>query len=237
MYTVASNYYTLITYHMVGYVILQYHHRVGYPVELETVLASMFPAGAAAKVAEEAAASNSNEDLLNDIGLLVQEGDLDGAIALIEQRVEIREIDDPILSERYVGLLKMQKQNQKLLDYAPRHLELTVRAGSKKEAVELYTHCLCLDKTISPKALILFKIAGWLNESEKGKEAVLALNTLIKQYPQDNMVPKAYYRAAQIFNERLKNAGQAKKILNGLIRKFPDHEITGFAKTYLKGLQ
>jgi hypothetical protein len=50
------------------------------------------------------------------------------------------------------------------------------------------------------------------------------------------MVPKAYYRAAQIFHERLKNDGQSKKILNGLIRKFPDHEIAGFAKTYLKGL-
>ena len=237
MYTIASNYYTLITYHMIGYVILQYHHRVGYPVELETILASMFPAGvAAAHVAGSAVAANPNEDLLNEIGLLVQEGDLDKAIRQIEQSVQIEEIKDLELSERYVGLLKMQKQNEKLLDYAPRHLDLTVRAGKKKEAIELYIYCLRLDKAFSPQALILFKIASWLNESEKGKEAIFALNALIKLYPEDTLVPKAYYRAALIFNERLKNGGQARKILTGLIRKFPDHEIAEFARTYMKGL-
>ncbi len=238
MYTVASNYYTLIMYHMVGYVILQYHRRVGYPVALETILASMAPVGAiaAAGVTAKAAVPNPNEELLNEIGLLVQEGELDKAIAKIEQNVSVPDIEDLDLSERYVGLLKMRKRNAKLLDYAPRHLELTVRIGKKKEALSLYMHCLRLDKAFSPKALVLFKIAGWLNESEKGNEAIFALNSLIKQYPDDILVPKAYYRAAQIFNERLKNAGQAKKILTGLIRKFPDHDITGFAKTYLKGL-
>jgi len=237
MYTIASNYYTLIMYHMVGYVILQYHRRVGYPVDLETILAAMAPAGAAAvKVVEKAAAPNPNAELLNEIGLLVQEGELEKAIAEIERSVEVLEIEDLDLSERYAGLLKMQQQDAKLLDFAPRHLELTVRAGKKKEALALYLHCVRLDKTFSPQALVLFKIASWLNESEKGKEAIFALNTLIKQYPDDTLVPKAYYRAAQIFNERLKNGGQAKKILNGLIRKFPDHDITGFAKTYLKGL-
>ncbi len=237
MYTIASNYYTLIMYHMVGYVILQYHRRVGYPVELETILAAMAPAGTVAvKMAEKATAPNPHHDLLNEIGLLVQEGELDKAIAQIERSVEVQEIENLELSERYAGLLKMQKQDAKLLDYAPRHLELTVKAGKKKEALELYLYCLRLDKTFSPQALVLFKIASWLNESEKGKEAIFALNSLIKQYPDDTLVPKAYYRAAQIFHERLKNGGQAKKILNGLIRKFPDHEITGFAKTYLKGL-
>jgi tetratricopeptide (TPR) repeat protein len=237
MYTIASNYYTLITYHMVGYVILQYHHRVGYPVQLETILASMYPAGVAAtQAADRAVAPNPNEDLLNEIGLLVQEGALDKAIAEIEERVEVREISDLELSERYVGLLKMQKQDRKLLGYAPHHLELIVRSGKKKEAIKLYIDCLRIDKAFSPQPLILFKIASWLNESEKGKEAIFALNALIKGYPKDGLVPKAYYRAAQIYNERLKNGGQAKKILNGLIRKYPDHEITGFAKTYLKGL-
>ncbi len=238
MHTVASNYYTLITYHMLGYVILQFHHRVGYPVELETILASMFPAGvAASQAADSAVASNPHEDLLDEIGLLIQEGNLNKAIALIEERVDVRKIDDPVLSERYVGLLKMQKQEQKLIDYAPRHLELAVKAGSKKDAVAIYLHCLRIDKAFAPGAIVLFKIASWLNESEKSKEAIFALNTLIKQYPQDTMVPKAYYRAAQIFHERLKNDGQSKKILNGLIHKFPDHEIAGFAKTYLKGLE
>lgn len=235
--TVASNYYTLITYHMLGYVILQYHHRVGYPVELETILASMAPAGMAmADKSEDPTRSSQNNDLLNEVALLVQEGEMDKAIAQIEQRVDVDEINDLELLERYVGLLKMQKQEHKLLGHAPRYLELAVRAGHKPKAVDLYLECLRLDNNFAPKALVLFKIAGWLNDSNKNKEAILALNALIKNAPEDPLVPKAYYRAAQIFNERLKNVGQAKKILKGMIRKFPDHEITAFAKNYLGGL-
>ncbi len=234
---VASNYYTLITYHMVGYVIFQYHDRVGYPVDLETILASIYPSGIAASERSVSGESqNRNADLLNEIGLLVQEGELDKAIDQIEQCVEIQEIDDLELSQRYVGLLRMRKQRQKLLNYAPHHLELIVKSGSKTKAIELYLECLSLDKSFAPHALVLFKIAGWLNESNKNKEAILALNALIKSYPKNTLVPKAYYRAALIFNERLKNADKARQILNGLIRKFPDHEITTFAKNYLSSL-
>lgn len=233
----ASNYYTLITYHMVGYVILQYHHRIGYPVELETILASIYPDGVGeSETSVSRENQNRNADLVNEIGLLIQEGELDKAIAKIEQRVEIMEIDDLELSQRYVGLLKMREQRQKLLNYAPHHLELVVKSGSKNKAIELYSECLRLDKSFAPHALVLFKIASWLNESDRNKEAIIALNALIKGHPKDPLVPKAYYRAALIFNECLKNESKAKQILNGLIRKFPDHEITTFAKNYLSHL-
>ncbi len=237
MITTANNYYTLITYHMMGYVILQYQNRLDYPVELETILASMYPAGfPSSQNSENTDKKPQHEELLNEISMLVQEGDLDKAIIQIEQQVKIEEIDDLELSERYIGLLQMQKQQRKLLAYASHHLELLVKSGSKSKAIELYIQCLRIDKKFTPQALILFKTASWLNESDKNKEAIFALNSLIKSYPKDALVPKAYYRAAQIFHERLKNVEQAKKILNGLVHKFPDHEITTFAKNYLNSL-
>lgn len=235
--TVANNYYTLITYHMMGYVILQYHDRLYYPVELETILASMYPAGLpASQDSARSEKSTQHDELLNGISALIQEGDLDSAINQIEQQVQIDAIDNLELSERYVGLLKMQKRHRKLLAYASHHLELLVKAGSKSKAIDLYMDCLRMDKTFTPHALTLFKTASWLNETNKNKEAIFALNSLIKRYPKDILVPKAYYRAAQIFHERLQNAEQAKKILNGLVRKFPDHEMASFAKNYLRSL-
>jgi TolA-binding protein len=51
------------------------------------------------------------------------------------------------------------------------------------------------------------------------------------------MVPKALYRVAQIFHEGLKDVERAKKVLTGLIKRYPDHEITAFAKNYLSGLK
>ena len=64
-------------------------------------------------------------------------------------------------------------------------------------------------------------------------EAIGAFSKLTKAYPQDPLVPKSYFRAAQIFNDRLMNPEKAKKILNGLVKKYPDHDIIPFVQRYL----
>jgi hypothetical protein len=46
-------------------------------------------------------------------------------------------------------------------------------------------------------------------------------------------VPKAYFLAANVINERLQNPGKAAGILNALIKKFPNHEIIPYAQQYL----
>jgi tetratricopeptide (TPR) repeat protein len=236
MIVFAKNYYTIVTYHMMGYVILQYHERLDYPVELETILASMCPALSSEGSDPKDAQPAQHNELLNDVGLLIQDGELDKAIEEIERRVDIQEIDDLELSKRYFGLLKTQKQQQKLLRYAPHHLKLVAKSDAKSDAVESYLECLRLDKAFALDSVVQFKVASWLTEKGKHKEAILALNSLIKASPEDALVPKAYYRAAQIFRERLGDVEKARKILHTLIAKYPDLEITAFAKNYLGNL-
>ncbi len=233
MVVFAKNYYTIITYHMMGYVILQYHHRLDYPVELETVLASMYPALSSENPDQGGAEKTCHSDLLNDVGLLIQDGELDKAIIEIERRVSIDEMDDLELSKRYFGLLKTQKQQGKLLKFAPQHLRLLVKSDAKSDAVESYLECLRLDPAFTLDSVVQFKMASWLTEKGKHKEAIMALNSLIKSNPEDALVPKAYYRAAQIFRERLGDVEKAKKILHTMIAKYPDLDITAFARNYL----
>jgi tetratricopeptide (TPR) repeat protein len=234
----SKNYYTVIIYHMMGYVILQYHHRLDYAIDLETILASMYPMKASENQDSEGPSdSTGQDDLLNDIGLLIQDGELDKAIEEIERRVNTAEIEDRELSTRYFGLLKAQKVQQKLLAFAPNHLKLLVKSDAKSDAVEAYLECLRIDKAFTLDSVVQFKIASWLTERGKHKEAILTLNALIKKNPKDALVPKAYYRAAQIFRERLDDVEKAKKILQTMIAKYPDLEITAFAKNYLGSIQ
>lgn len=233
----SKNYYTIITYHMMGYVILQYHQRLDYPVDLETILASMYPALTSENPGPADTPDKSQHGgLLNDIGLLIQDGELDKAIDEIERRVNIEEIEDSELSKRYFGLLKAQNEQRKLLMFAPQHLRILVKSDAKSDAVESYLGCLRVDKTFTADSVVQFKIASWLTERGKHKEAIFALNSLIKTNPDDSLVPKAYYRAAQIFRERLDDVEKAKKILQKMIAKYPDLEITAFAKNYLGSL-
>jgi TolA-binding protein len=51
------------------------------------------------------------------------------------------------------------------------------------------------------------------------------------------MIPKSYLRAAQVFNDRLMNPDRARKILSGLLNKYPDHEIAPQVKNYLASIQ
>jgi tetratricopeptide (TPR) repeat protein len=237
MITFSKNYYTIITYHMMGYVILQYHQRLDYPVDLETVLDSMYPELSFGNPDSAGAPDQPrHDDLLNDVALLIQDGELDKAIGEIERRVDLEDIEDLDLSRRYFGLLKTRKQHRKLLAYAPRHLKIMVKSDAKTDAVESYLECLRVDKTLVLDSVVQFKLASWLTEKGRHKEAIRALNAIIKENPKDTLVPKAYYRAAQIFSERLNDVEKARQILKAMIAKYPDQEITAFAKNYLSKL-
>jgi tetratricopeptide (TPR) repeat protein len=191
---------------------------------------------AAAGQGSEMQTRTTDDNLLNTINRLVQKGDLKGAIRQIEMRAKAAQIDNLDLSQRYLELLRRDKHPRKFLTHAARHLELLAKSGYNAKALSLYMECIRIDKKFAPQALVLFKLAGWLDETGKSREAVYVLNCLIKHHPQNTMVPKALYRVAQIFHQGMKDAERSKKILTGLIQKFPDHEITIFAKNYLNGL-
>ena len=55
-------------------------------------------------------------------------------------------------------------------------------------------------------------------------------------YPDNPLVPKAYFRIAQIFHDRLMNKDQAKRALDLLLKKYPNHDIIPQAESFLARL-
>ena len=66
--------------------------------------------------------------------------------------------------------------------------------------------------------------------------AISVYNRLLKAYPENPLVPKSYYRVAQIFHDRLMSTEKTKKILNLLKKKFPDHDIMLHVDNFLARL-
>lgn len=238
VWVAVNNFYLLVTYHLLGYVILQYHERVNFPVEYEALINAMYPEIGVPSIVDpkqadggSSSAQNESGRLLNEIGALVQEGKIPAAIELV--RPHAASIDDLTLSQRYVDLLEMAKNTDLLLAHIPRHLSLLLCAGEKQKAIKhyLFANTHKLDLKLEPQEL--FRMAGWLNEKGQAKAAIQAFSRFIKAHPSDALVPKAYYLVAQIFHERLMNPEKAKGALRGLIRKFPDHEMAGFAQSYI----
>jgi tetratricopeptide (TPR) repeat protein len=241
LWAAANNFYLLVTYHLLGYVILQYHERVNFTVEYETVIEAMFPDIRPASNNPSGSSGDRNDSvqdesarLLSEIGSLVQEGRIPEAIELV--RPLANNLDNLTISQRYVDLLKMTKNSKLLLDHIPRHLTLLVNAGEKDQAIRYYGMA-CMNR-LGPKLgpNELFKVAGWQNETGRAKEAIHTFSRFTKAHPKDPLVPKAYYLVALIFHERMMKPEKAKGILNSLISRFPNHEMAGFAQSYLARL-
>ncbi|MGD2185396.1 MAG: tetratricopeptide repeat protein [Desulfobacterales bacterium] len=229
MMTFAQGFYTIVTYHLLGYVILQYHEEVGYQVDQEDFRDP-------SEKAIEQGPADPDAQVLNAVNPLIQEGKLDEAIALIVEMTTVVGIRGVNLAERYYTLLKIKKKIPEMLKHAELFLELLAIQNNKNKALKVYIECKKIKPDFLPDANALFKLAGWLNEMGKSKEAIATYNRLVKEYPEHKMVPKAFFRVAQIFQDRLMSPDNARKILSGVKKKYPDHEIIPHVDNFLANI-
>ncbi len=230
IFTLAQNYYTIISYHLMGYVILQYHQEIGYSVHFEDF---RFDGEPSAKQQEEKKESR----ILDQVNFLMKDGNHDEALVLMRQEKERNGLDDAELSEYYYKLLKMKNLTEELMPHAKDHLELLIRGNHKEQSCQVYAESMSLDAQFSPTPSALFKLGGWFNENGKSREAIGVFNRLLKSYPDDPLIPKALFRAAQIYNDRLMNPEKAEKILQGLLKKYPGHDFAPQIEKYLQQIK
>lgn len=226
---VSTCYYTIIAYHLMGYVLLQYHSEIGYEINYEDFKDPSIKTDAPQQ-------EDAQQTILKKANIMIQEGKLEEAVEFIRSQTSAEGITNLALSERYHNLLKMTKRKQEYMKHCITHLDLLGQANQKMKTCRLFTKCMALDKKFTPAAATLFKIGDWLNESGKIKAAIGTYSRLTKAYPDDVLVPKAYFRSAQIFNDRLMKPDKARKIIEAIMNKFPDHEIIPKVKAYLEHL-
>lgn len=219
----AEFFYSIVAYHLMGYMMLQYNQEVGYTVNIDD-----FEDPSQEPVPEE------SSGIMGEVGYLVKEGKLEEALDRIHVYETEHGITDAALSRNYFKLLKMKQKIPELLNHAPVHLYLLTKENQKIEACEVFSECLQHDKNFSPAAIVLFKLGGWLTENNKVKESLNAYSRLIKQHPDDNLVPKAYFRLAQIYQDKLMDRGKSKQVFSVMQQKFPDHDIIPQAQRYFE---
>jgi tetratricopeptide (TPR) repeat protein len=222
----AKSFYTIVSYHLMGYVILQYSEKIGYQVDYED-----FQDPSAQDYETEEA--DPDAIVLSEVAPLIQDGKLDEAISVIKRSIQQQSICSVELSERYYNLLKMRKRNAELLAHGVNHMEILADKNQKSKAIAVFSECHKLDNNFLPAADPLFKLAGWLNETGKTKAAVAVYNLIVKSCPENALVPKAYFRVAQIFNDRLMSTEKAKQVLSVIKTKFPDHDIMPHVDNFL----
>lgn len=222
--SLAEGYYSIVSYHLMGYVMLQYHEEIGWTPEYDELVSED-----EGKEVEQ----KPSEEILNRVDMFIKDGNIDHAIAYIRSEVgtDIKDLD---ISERYYKLLKIRQDSQKLIEHGKSYLDLLINEKKWNEACKVYTDCLGLDINFIPSSSSLFKIGGLLNEMGNPKGSIDAYNRFVKSYPQNPLTPKVYFLSANILNEKLNLPKKASKILSAVIRKYPNNDIVPHVRSYLK---
>jgi len=223
---VATVYYTIMAYNLMGYVLLQYSSEIGYEVNYDD-----FERSQRKKVTKKSVSKNPRDQLLEKVSNMVRDGRLDTAMELILQETD-GEFKDYLLAERYFKLLKAAKQNEDLLTHGALVLDMAVKRNNKKNTVDVYKDCLEVDKNFLPSSESLLKTVDWVVQLGDAK---LGLNTLLrytKSYKDDPLLYEVYLKIAQIFKEKMNDTNKAKKIIRYIVKKYPQHELQPQAKLY-----
>jgi tetratricopeptide (TPR) repeat protein len=220
----AQQYYTLIAYHLMGYVMFQYHEEVGYEIIYEGV------EHAAPKPSEE---NESSSELIQNVDMLIKEGDLDKAVEMIQEETE-GSITDLKLADRYFQLLKTKQMKPDMLKFGEAYLDLLAKAKRTEKMCEVYLECASVEGEFKPTSSTLFNIGRALTNMGKPEAAVMAYEAFRKRDGDHPLTHNASFFMAKIYNEKLHNPKKASEILQYLIDTFPFHENMVYVKQYLR---
>ncbi len=231
----AQNYYTIVAYNLMGYVLLQYHMELGYEVtaavfkdQKPVMRDTLTPP---ADNAEEK--MDPHQDLLNQINILIQDGRAEDAIRLIRSRNR-GPIQDPTLAERYYNLLKITQRTPEMLLHAIGFLDILAAANDRNRTCEVYRECVAFDGRFTPSAETLYRIADWSVQDGDPKSGANAFIKFINANADHTLAPKAHMLLARTLLEKLHQPAKAQQILERLIRKYPDHDLSSHARKILE---
>ncbi|THB65033.1 MAG: hypothetical protein D6B27_09315, partial [Gammaproteobacteria bacterium] len=219
----ATAYFYLVMFLMMGYIIYQFHEKLGYKVEVD-----FDNTGESKTLAKRGKIDND----IQEINILIQEGMIEEAKSRLLEKVQKKPNNEKLHEQLHNMLLKLGEY-----EGMSRHARNYVVDLLKKErflqAAKICDNCVRHDKkfnlsdpyhsiTVAEKALD----AGYY------KTVVQLLNGFDKRFPSNTNMDKASFYLAKALCEGAGKDDLAKKILQNAMRAFPASKIMDEMKQY-----
>ena len=218
-------YFALITYHMMGYAIYQYHEKLGVhaDVSFEEAEAKLSPG----KVADP---------VLAKLGSLVANGQQDEAIELLREELRTRwENND--LHERYQKLLMASGKQAAALNHGREFINKLVTEKRLFQALDLCEQCLKIDpEFLQQDSNHVYELAAAANMGKRQHLAIDLMRRFDRRYPDHPHIPSVYLLSAKILSEHFQMNKEAMQILQGLQAKFPEHALAREARVSMDAI-
>ncbi|MEE4300915.1 MAG: hypothetical protein V2J24_15860 [Pseudomonadales bacterium] len=193
----ASNYYTIVMFHIMGYVLFQYQRELGYVAERDDG-SSQTP--------------KSERELIDArIAVFVKEGRYEDALKVFSAAVK-RFPEDRALGRKCLDFLLATRQEKLLDDYASAFFERALKQRDPAPLAPDY-HAVrrVLPGYMPDTAELRVALARELQHRGESKHAVQLLNGLHKVFPKYGGLPEAYGLMAEVLESMPKMAPQAEK--------------------------
>lgn len=194
--SIISSYYMVVMFHLMGYMLFQYQHQLGYSARSDE---------------EDLPERSELERCLAKLDVLLKEGDYQQLVSLYYQAFK-QFPNEAIFFDRFFELLYVCKKDSLLADYALVYLEFLVRKKRFDRLVPSLKQIRVLLPGYMPDSPSMrVQLARLLREQGDIKLAVQLLNGMHKLYPAFADLPAAYELLAECLGDLPAMGAQAEK--------------------------
>lgn len=214
-----SHYATVVTFHLMGYLIYQYHELLGYEVEERQVIKRPMEAG-----------------ILADAEALVREGNTQAAEEMLREEIDTRGAI-PAVHDRYRKLLALRGDTEKLLKHGREYLNVLIAQDQDRKALDVIRECRALDKAFMPSEPgYITRLAHKAAELGQSQLALEITSGFHRAHPKHPDVAKNYLLAARLLAEKFNKDEQARALIRQLQANYPTHPLMPEIEAYAKFL-
>lgn len=217
-----AHYATIVTFHLMGYLIYQYHEELGWEIDTEVKLKR---------------ADDIDQDVLDAAEAFAAEGKLDAAEAHLREHLNAKG-GTPAVHERYRKLLALRGDNAVLLKHGREWLNALLAQNNDRKALDLARECLAIDKSFQPTAAeFTNRLAQRAADLGMTQLALDLLSGFHRAFPKHPDTPKNYLLAAKLMAEKMNAEAKAMALLKQVQQAFPNHPLLPEIESYLKFLE
>lgn len=209
---VISNYALVVTFHLMGYLIYQYHNELGH-------------APSAPQLTRLPARPDPDQEVLDEAATLVRDGKADEATALLRGRLRAQG-GTAAVHTQYRKLLRVNDDKTELLRHGREYLNILCAQEKDKLALDMLRECTALDPTFAPgDAEQVTQLAHKAAQTGQPQVALRLLSGFHKRFPKSKDIPRNYLLVAGLLHERMNQDEQALTLLRYLKATYPQHEL------------
>lgn len=209
-----QNYFWFVIMHLMGYLLLQYHGRIGFePAYLQ----------------ED---DDGWGDLLAPVHEHIDNGNHDAAAELLVSLMREHPEHEIALRQRRHQVLKLTDRESALIQNAGTLMAMLIDGNRLREATDVYVDITDTDPELRPAREGDYEpLMNMLVQRGEHRRAVRMANGFHKAFPDSDAIPPLYLEVARVMSESLQQPKQARQILDFLVKKFPQHPVAARAQS------